>query len=606
MTKGMVVHSDSVLEWVHKKLMEPMDWISFDTETTGLRPYHGDRPFAVIIGTPDETYYFNLTAYEDDCYPVLTLEECLPVFRDVFGRDDTIKIAFNLKFDMAMLAQWGIELRGEWYDPMVMERVLDSGLGKKGDFSLAGTGERYGHPKDDAVSNYITKHKLWDEEKLPHKLEPVRNLHYFKVPPEVMIPYGMTDGTILPDIREKQHAALKEQNEALPLAPAMSKLWQNEIRLLKTVARMEQRGVRVDIPYVEAAYAHEEGRYKGLVERWEKETGREFDNKTETFKDVFADEKPYITKKGHQSFEKFVLEDYDHPAAKTLIDIRKCKKKVEAFGSFIYYTTDDGIIHTQLHQHFPRTGRFSSSGPNLQNMEKNALDPDDPFPVRRAIIPREGMMFYMLDYKQMEYRLMLDYAKERTLIDMVLAGYDVHEATAERIGLDRAKAKNTNFAILYGAGIGKLAKMNGQEFHEAKILRNRYFDDLPGVERFIRQVKSTAKTRKFIYNWLGRRQFFDKDSYYRAPNALIQGGCADIVKVAMNKVDSYLQQKPTMVSMLLPIHDELVFEAPDCGAGINDIGFVAGIMGRAYPHKLLPMAVDIEYSKTNLLDKEAI
>lgn len=569
--------------------------ISFDTETTGIRPYHGSVMFSLIVYSGKESYYFNFQDYPaENIEAHLTIDDSRQELQRIFSHRDKTYIAHNIKFDMAILAVHDIEVKGKLYDTMVMERVLNNEVNG---FSLDATAKRYGYEKDDAPSDYIKQHpdECTDSVQEKYRRSETKILKYWKVPFEIIAPYGCQDAKVTYEIYVKQLDACAGM-DVYPMSPRKTRtVITNEEKLLRTVYDMESKGVRLDIPYCDAALSHDQGMHDGLVHRFQETTGMKYEETIPTLSEVFKDEKVVKTyKSGQRSFEAYVLQDYSHPMAQVVLDIRKYKNKIDAFMSMLYAVDSDGILHTQFNQHIPWTGRFSSSNPNMQNMKKDS-DDGDPFPVRRAIIPREGKIFYMLDYDQMEYRLMLEYAREMKIIEQVLAGTDVHQATADLVGIERKMAKTANFAILYGAGDKTLAKQTGISKDEAKELRESIFDAAPELEHFIKQVRAVVYRKGFITNWLGRRyNFSDKKFAYKAINTLIQGGAADVIKVAMNDCHALPSS-----GMLMTIHDELVFEVPHD----QDIDVCKEKMEQAFPHKLLPLTVSIEHSYKSLADK---
>jgi DNA polymerase-1 len=213
----------------------------------------------------------------------------------------------------------------------------------------------------------------------------------------------------------------------------------------------------------------------------------------------------------------------------------------------------------------------------------------------------------MPDWIQMEYKLMLDYAAsligEMTpLVKKVLNGEDVHQATADLVTalgspLTRSRAKNGNFATLYGSGLDTLAATLKCGREEARVVKESIFRASPEIRGFIRQVMRTAEIRGYIFNWLGRRSYFPDPRFaYRAPNYLIQGGCADIMKVAMNRVDEYLLNKRS--KMLLSIHDELLIEVHEKELFVCEE--ITQIMETVYPSRYLPLTASAEWSETSM------
>ena len=293
------------------------------------------------------------------------------------------------------------------------------------------------------------------------------------------------------------------------------------------------------------------------------------------------------------------------PIAKLVQDFRDAERKASMYyGSMLEFMDADGIIHANIRQGGTATGRMSYSGPNLQN-QKKVEDGDEEYTnkylVRRSFIPRKGCNFFMLDFDQMEYKMMLDYANETKVIEQVLAGVDVHQATANIMKVSRKIAKTINFMLLYGGGVAKLClalhnptlpepllkdverlyrwkdlapetiaikmeleqsviELNIIELNKAYAQREHYFKNLPKVKNFIKNVRNIARDRGYIFNWYGRQYNFRKNTAYKAPNYLIQGGCADVVKPAMVELAKFLTAyKP---KMLIQIHDESLLDVP--------------------------------------------
>jgi DNA polymerase-1 len=275
------------------------------------------------------------------------------------------------------------------------------------------------------------------------------------------------------------------------------------------------------------------------------------------------------TEKGNACFDADALERSQSPIAKLILKYRYHYKRAHTyFENFIWLADINGAIHCDLQQPGTETGRLSCWAPNLQNVSKTADKEEKDFPVRRCFIPRPGFFFADLDYQAAEYRMMLDYAGETTLIEKIKAGVDVHTATQEEMGIDsRHEAKTFNFALLYGAGLQRIADMLKITPEEAKERKARYFSKLGGVKRFIFNVRDAANARGFVINWAGRMLKYTRDTSFKAPNGLIQGGVGDLGKGAIIAADKMLSSHETMRSpshykskLLLQVHDSLLFE----------------------------------------------
>lgn len=599
--------------------LQDADWVALDCETTGLRPYHGDRLFSLGLYSGGNAYYMSWNQYEDvtEGHPYLLGKMHLERLREFFAVP-RIYMGHNLKFDLAMLAQEGIKVAGTWHDSMVVARVLDSTLWQ-GDFSLDACGKRLGYEKLDTVKNYLLANKLFTVEKVDGKKTQKKNLHYALAPLDLIAPYCEKDTEITYRLGERQLRDLQEVSAAMPAGmPNIRQVYANECELLQTVFAMEQLGVLIDRDYCKRAIVHAEEMQERALEVFQDKVGEPFKDSNVVYQRAFADEKDRWvwgdvtpTGKRNPSFDSDVLETFQSPAAAAVVAWRKAKSDANYFHGFLYEADGDGVIHASFNQHVAATGRFSSSNPNLQNLTKDedaALAQE--FVVRRAIVPRPGMVFHMLDFDQMEYRLMLDYAARfavdndgvLTLIQKVLGGLDVHQATADVAGVSRRDAKTVNFATLYGSGIASLAARLARSEVETRAIRDSIFRAAPEISTFIRRVSGTAEKRGFIVNWFGRRCSFPDASFaYRAPNYLIQGGSADVVKLAMNRIHRYLQ--PFKTRMVLTIHDEVVFEGPPKEAAIV-IPEVQRIMETAYPAKHVPLACSVDHSYKSLADKK--
>lgn len=381
-------------------------------------------------------------------------------------------------------------------------------------------------------------------------------------------------------------------------------IYQNELQLTRVLHEMEYIGTQIDIGYTRDAYEFETSRYQDKAKEFYRITGVPFVDSNKSLSSVFSNFgiKPARTAKGNPSFTSNVLEKINHPLAKIILEYRDAFKRANTYyANFLQLCDSEGNIHCNFKQGGTVTGRMSCANPNLQNLTKeDEENPATPFKVRKCFVPREDYIFVMIDYDQMEYRLMLEYAKEMGVIEQVLGGMDIHQATANLLGVSRKFAKTINFMLLYGGGPTKLAETLGISLLKAKDLRGLYFSKLPKIERFIYDVQSVAKRRGYIINWYKRHCYVHHEHTYAAPNYLIQGGCADIVKKAMVSLDDYLRNKKSRI--LLQIHDEILFEVHK--SEIELIPKLQEIMSGVYPHKFLPLTCGVEWSDISWQDKK--
>lgn len=583
-----------------KEALEQRTCYALDTETTGLRPYHGDEPFAVIV----DEFYFDLRG-ED---AVLSKD----ALHSLFLFPDKRWYLCNAKFDIAFIHRIFSNRampRGEIFDIGVAHRVLNY-TATRGDFSLDELAKQHGCRKSDTVERYIKDHKLWTDIERPGLGTPYRAKHFDKVPQDIIVPYALQDTKATRTIAEQQEETFRILHKEAKANgwPSQYDLFQTESKLIRVVYEMQDRGIRVDRDFCERAIDHEYEVMKDAKDEFKKTTGLDYKVSNPLFQKVFkSDHERWVypvdrktgKKKKSPSFEQDILKKFTNPLAETVLRIKHAKANLNYYYGFLWQADGQDIIHAELNQHAARTGRFSSSSPNLQNLKKRGVDLTQPFVVRRALVPREGCFFGMIDYDQVEYRIMLDYAGAKNLIDAVKDGLDVHSATAELAGITRDQAKTVNFGLIYGQGDPALAESLGIPIEEARDIKHKIFSAAPEIQRFIAQVKERCNTRGFVFNWAGRRYDIPWYDVFKAPNAVIQGAAADVIKRAMVDIHEYLGRSSTF--NLLCIHDELVFEGPRNELDI--LPKLAEIMCRAYPHKHLHLTAGIDYSFKSLADK---
>jgi DNA polymerase I len=591
------------------------EWWAFDTETTGLRPWQSSRPFSLIVARADEVYYFNFQRYATKGRTVEEMnEETLgqphkEALARVFGDKRRRWYAHNAKFDMAMLYQIGIEVLGQVFCTMAQGRVLRGDLFS---YSLDALVKRWlpGRAKSDAVKEYILANKLYaiiDDPKKPGKK--TKNLFYHLCPLAVMQPYAETDGTITWELGEFIRRGLDEIDAKKP--PELPSIWpvsHNEVAVTSAIFHMERVGIRLDIPYARAAMEHDAMLAAEASKRFTELTGLPFSDSGLTFSQAFKQlgiERP----SGAVGWDKEVLQRVDHEVARAILIWRKANKKATTYyKNFLDFADENGFVHPNFHQGGTKTGRLSCSDPNLQNLSKEASaedeEADERYYVRRCFVPRgEDYCLFAPDYDQMEYRFLMDMAGEDSVIDEVLAGLDIHEATGKQMGVPRSKGKTLNFQIIYGGGNQKLADALGITLEQAKALRRQYYAKLRKVENLTKRIMYVAETRGYVCNWLGRRYLlFDRDKSYIMPNRIVQGGCAEICKRAMVQCVGFLEGNRCKSVMPLQVHDELIFDVHR--SELDICPELVRIMSTAFQSRRLPITCSPAYSWRSLQDKQ--
>ncbi len=617
--------------------------LALDTETTGLRWMHDHRLFSVALATESEEFYFNFQFREDIPVEFVLNSAHMKKFGDFLASEpNRTWYMHNAKFDLHMLRRDNLSLSGHIHCTKAQARVEHNDHLA---YSLSECLKRIGREKDDKPLDWILATSSWAWSYIPGKKQRHKNLFYYKVPYDLISSYAMQDARGCFDLGRWQVRSTTEQAKDFPpgvMTPVDLSLV--ERKFTRTVLGLETTGVLIDRPYCLRAMAYEESREYEAGEEFKALTGETYAASPLLYRKVFSEFKNQWreTEKGNDSFESDVLKTFDSPAARAVLTLRDAKSKKDFYNGFLYWTDRKDILHSNIHQSGTVTGRTSSSEPNLQNLTSEEasfcrackewfeeyLDvcPDcagsdikhPEFMVRRAIIPRPGFVFILPDWDQMEYKLMLDYSKEMMLshfksrgvewsedffgvANKVRDGWDVHRATAELMGVKRKYAKTLNFLLLYGGGAQKLADALKITLPEAQALKSKYFQALPYVQHMIGIVQGSAKSRGWIRTWAGRKLSFpDQNFSYKAPNALIQGGCADVAKMTMNRIADYLEKRKSR--MVLLVHDEIPCEIHE--SEISTVpARIQEIMQTTYPYWHVPLTAGMEWSSQSLADK---
>lgn len=553
--------------------------LGFDTETYGVE--HDDKLFAIQISDGESNYYFNFHDYGTEVESLG--RECIEGLRILFSDNTKVWYIHNAKFDLRRLAIEGIYIEGSVHCTQMCERFL---YNQHQTYSLAACAKRRGKSKDDAVENYIREHKLWEwQEKVGRKTRSKKKF-YERVPFDIMFEYGCLDAKLVYDIGEEQRDKLKGE-----------RYYENDLELEKVCYLLEESGIKTDTEYAAGGYLWELEQQEIARQELSRIAGEPYKSGPKWLAnafDKFGVEYKRNPKTNNPMFDKKELGKIDHEIVDHILAYRHHEKYA---GTYYATYKEQETIHAFIKTWGTDTGRFSYAEPNLQNVPKEEeLDDSIPYQVRGCFKPREDHCFVMVDFDQQEFRLLLDYAGEHDLIRRINDhGEDVHQATADMVGVSRKMAKTLNFGLLYGMGAEKLAQSLGISVLEAKSVKRQYFARLPKVQRFIREVITTAETRGHIKTWVGRKLFFpDADYAYKAPNHLIQGGCGDIARHAMVTLQRDIFDG-IRSRMLIQVHDEILFELHREELGIID--GIVNIMENTYePFNGMKLTCGVEHS----------
>lgn len=552
----MIVNSDNFLT-VIRSLSQKCEF-GIDTETYGLR--FEQRLFAIQIYDGEEGYYFNFYAEADylgKVTPHVLSRELLPHFQTLFDDPTKVWYAHNAKFDLMKLRLEGLTIYGGVHCTYSIERLIHNDLpflkGWGRPYSLESCARRRFKEiaKDDGVKNCIKENNLWSWEKIPGKKRRDKLLFYYKVPFDILYNYGIVDS-------ELAYKIGKNQIEKIQTLGGVKNVLEIETKLTPVLVNMDFTGIKVDQDYTSKALEYIQQNIEHCKKEIETLAGLPMG--TPHFMKAVFDKFGYEYKVNDETenpiFDKFALKEYNNEFTKKIEEYRGYEKTSQYYATFLHLMDYKGIIHPNANQGGTKTGRFSYDSPNLQNLSKS--NDDETYPVRGCFIPREGFFFSMIDYSQIEYRMMVDYSGDMELIEMINNGTDFHQRTADLLDIARKRAKTINFALLYGVGNEELAKMLGITQAQASTLRNHYFQKLPRINNLLEKIKEVVGVRGFVVTWSGRRLQIANDKVYKAPNALIQGGAADVMKKAMVEIGDYLKDKKSR--MLVTVHDEILTE----------------------------------------------
>lgn len=585
----MIVTIDQFEAIIHK--FSAPGRYGLDTETYGLE--NSDPLFSIILSDGHEGYYFNFIACPEarshEILPRHEIKKMIPIFKN----PESVFFIHNAKFDLRKLRAEGIEVTSKVHCTQITARLLENNLMS---YSLDACAKRIGFEKDTAVEEYIKENKLFESFAVPGKKQKKTRKFFDRVPLPIISKYAEKDAVLHETLGSYQFLKLQDEFHPKDNRPSLEAVYENEHRLLRVCMAMEETGVKIDRKYITQALTYEQSQVAESCNEFSSLTGTEFTDSNKALKEVFEKLNAPMgkTAKGNPSFTADILEKIDSPIAKLVTRIRKHSLYAGTYySSFLNLADTNDIIHPEMRQDGTDTGRFSYSNPNLQNVPKED-EISLPFYVRKAFIPRPGFCFVPIDYRQQEFRMFLDYAGEEKLIAEIVNGKDVHQATADEIGVSRHDAKTINFGLLYGMGVEKLAGRLKISVAEARQKRNRYFSRLPRVQNLIQLVANVGKHRGYIWNWAGRRYRISSPEYaYVLVNHLIQGGCSDVIKFAMVQIHEFL--KPYKSRMVIQVHDEILFEFHE--SELHLIEPVKAIMENVYkPRNGMKLDCSVDHS----------
>ena len=537
--------------------------LALDTETTGLDYMDSDLVGISMCFTPGEAFYIPIN-HKDDSSPQLGIDYVLEELRPLLEDSMQKIIGQNIKFDMNILSQHGINISSIKNDTMMMSYVLDASATRH---------------NLDALSSYYLGYKTSTFEDVAGK--GVKQVTFDEVSIADATHYAAEDA----DITLRLYEELLSKLESVE---SLKKLNEDiEIPLIEVLSEMEQNGAVLNSKILNAQSKDLENRIKKIEKKAYVLAGDEFNlGSTKQLREIFFDKLGYrVIKKtpgGQPSTDEKVLaelaEEYELP--KILLEHRTLSKLKSTYTDKLpsQISISTGKVHTSFHQAVTTTGRLSSSDPNLQNIP---IRTEDGRRIRQAFEPSKGHKFVSADYSQIELRVMAHMSKDEGLLTAFQDGEDVHSKTASEVfnvDIDavttdlRRNAKAINFGLIYGIsafGLGKQLNINRNLAAEYMAM---YFEKYPGVKKYMETTKDFAAENGYVETLFGRRLYLRdinasnamrrQASERAAINAPVQGTAADIMKIAMIKMHQLIKETNVEAKLILQVHDELILDTP--------------------------------------------
>ncbi len=566
---------------------------------------------SVPDGIPEEAYYIAVghtqvadqeTGLEQPATNQLTLDQVRPILGPLLADKRVIKDAHNAKYDIKVLRRAGMPVSGLGYDTMLAAYLAgETSIGLK-DLGFTKLGVQM-----TPITDLIGKGR--------------NQTTMAVVPVELAADYAAADVAVTERLRHYYAPWL--QREGLE-----SLLLDLEMPLVPVLTSMELVGVAIDVPWLQSLSTDMHGKIQELEQDIFNEAKHPFNiGSTQQLGRVLFEELQLPgrkrTQKGY-STDREVLDQLRglHPVVDLIIEYRQLIKLKNTYIDALplLVRSDTGRVHTNFNQAVAATGRLSSSNPNLQNIPIRTEIGRD---VRKAFISdnnsphklfTEESYLLAADYSQIELRLLAHMAQEQRLIEAFEQGLDIHAATAaevmgvpiEQVDPDsRRLAKTINFGVLYGMGSYGLARDSGLSPAEASKFIELYWSRYPAVRAFMDRTLEEGRERGYVSTLLGRRRYMPElrsrnggirqQAERMAINAPVQGTAADIIKIAMNRLDARMHQRNLASKMLLQVHDELLFEVPS--SELRVMGDLVCDTMEGAMELTVPIKIEMKYGK---------
>lgn len=531
---------------------------ALDTETTGVDPMECDLVGISFSMKENQAFYVPIPVDKEEALKIVN------EFRPLLENENSIKVGQNIKYDMLILQNYGVKVKGKLFDTMIAHYVIQPELR---------------HGMDYLAEIYLNYRTIHIDELIGPRGKNQKKM--CNLSPDDVYLYACEDADITLKLKNVLEKELKK-NKVEEL------FYEIEMPLVPVLVAIESNGVRIDTNSLKASSELYTKRLQEIEKEIYKLADKEFNIGSPKqvgevlFEKLKIIEKARKTKTGQYTTSEEVLESLrgKHDIIGKILEHRGLKKLLSTYIDALplLINPKTGKIHTSFNQTVTATGRLSSSNPNLQNIP---IRDEDGKEIRKAFIPDEGCLFFSADYSQIELRIMAHLSQDKNMLDAFTSGHDIHAATAAKIykkeitevGSDmRRKAKTANFGIIYGISVFGLAERMNVERKEAKELIDGYFETYPQVKEYMEKSIQNAQEKGYVETLFHRKRYLpdinSRNAVVRgyaernAINAPIQGSAADIIKVAMIRIQNRFEKEQVKAKMILQVHDELNFSVP--------------------------------------------
>ena len=529
--------------------------LSLDTETTSTNAIDAELVGLSFAVKEKEAWYVAVPANREEALRIVN------IFKPLYENPEILKIGQNIKYDLEVLANYGVTLAGDLWDTMIAHYLIQPELH---------------HGMDYMAEVYLNYQTIHIEELIGPKGKKQGSMR--DLSPTQVYEYAAEDADITLRLKNCLEPKLKE-------AGVEHLFYEIEMPLVRVLAEMEMNGVLIDTGSLKETSELFTQRLQELEHRIYELAGEEFNIASPKqvgdilFGKLKIIEKPKKTKTGQFVTNEETLQTlrHKHEIVEKILEHRGLKKLVgtyvDALPKLINQRT--GHIHTSFNQTITATGRLSSSDPNLQNIPIRGEDGKE---IRKAFIPEPGCLFFSADYSQIELRVMAHLSEDEHMMEVFREGKDLHAATAATIYKkdikevsrdERTKSKRANFGIIYGITVFGLAERLEIERGEARQLIDGFFQTFPQVHDYMERSKELVRQKGYAETVFHRRRYLPDIHSHNATvrgfaernaiNAPIQGSAADIIKVAMVRIYNRMKAEGMQSKMILQVHDELNF-----------------------------------------------